>query len=185
MKRHYCHTGFIRPAAHTQRGVSLIVALIFLTILALLGITAARNSIMEERMAGNTRDRALAFQAAEAALKGFEVDLADGTVDTASGYFDRSNCTDPAASTCYLSHANGQDYWNSLAMSAGQWADATAKAFSAFQTNEGDVVAKNPRYIVERIPNSGTMQRYRVTARGVGKSTDTVVILQAEYTYTP
>lgn len=171
--------------AASQRGVTLIVALIFLAILAMLGVTAARNSIMEERMAGNTRDRDLAFQAAEAALKGFEIDLADGVVDTASGYFDRSNCTVPTDSACYLSHDNNQAYWNGLTMADGQWSDADAKAFSAFQSSEGLIVAKHPRYIVERIPDVGTMKRYRVTARGVGKSTDTVVILQAEYNYTP
>ena len=45
-----------------QRGVTLIVALIFLAMLMLLGVTVARTSSLEERMAGNTRDRDLARQ---------------------------------------------------------------------------------------------------------------------------
>jgi Tfp pilus assembly protein PilX len=43
----------------------------------------------------------------------------------------------------------------------------------------------DPRYIVEKLPDSGGFQRYRVTSRGVGKSSATVVILQAEYKYSP
>lgn len=60
--------GRSRPSAG-QRGAALIVALIFLLVLTLLGTTAMRGTTMQERMAGNTRDWNLAFQAAEAALR--------------------------------------------------------------------------------------------------------------------
>lgn len=52
-----------------QRASALIIALIFLLLLTLLGTTAMRGTSMQERMAGNTRDWNLAFQAAEAALR--------------------------------------------------------------------------------------------------------------------
>jgi len=54
---------------HRQRGAVLIVALLFLTILTILGVTAMTATTFEERMAGNTRDSAVAFQAAEMALR--------------------------------------------------------------------------------------------------------------------
>ena len=53
---------------HRQRGVVLIMALVFLVILTILGITAMSTTSLEEKMAGNARDRNLAFQAAETAL---------------------------------------------------------------------------------------------------------------------
>ena len=40
----------------------MITALIFLVILTIMGVTAARMSSLEERMAGNMRDRAVALQ---------------------------------------------------------------------------------------------------------------------------
>jgi type IV pilus assembly protein PilX len=173
------------PMPCRQRGVTLIVALIFLVILALLGVTAARNSVMEERMAGNTRDRDLAFQAAEAGLRKFETDTNPPTgfvAPSGTGYYDRSNCAVPTSPSCYLSHPNGNDdYWNNpaqIAQANGQWTAAVSKA--------GPDVAQldiDPRYIVEKLPDAGTKQRFRVTSRGVGKASATVVILQAEYEY--
>ena len=58
-----------------QRGAVLVVALLFLTILTILGVTAMTATTFEERLAGNTRDTGLAFQAAEAALRDARRDL--------------------------------------------------------------------------------------------------------------
>ena len=52
-----------------ERGVSLVVGLIFLVVLTILGLMALRVATLEERMSGNARERSLAFQAAEAALR--------------------------------------------------------------------------------------------------------------------
>ncbi len=68
------------PRAHTalgmaqpqERGAVLIVALVFLLIMTLIGVFAMRGTIMEERMAGNLRDRNLAFEAGETALRDVE-----------------------------------------------------------------------------------------------------------------
>ncbi len=61
------------PTMHaTQRGAVLIVSLIFLLLLTLIGTAAMRTTTLQERMAGNTRDINLSFQAAEAALRAGE-----------------------------------------------------------------------------------------------------------------
>lgn len=52
-----------------QQGAVLAVALIFLLILTLLGVSSMKSTLLEEKMAGNMRDQSLAFQAAEAALR--------------------------------------------------------------------------------------------------------------------
>lgn len=52
-----------------QRGAVLIVALIMLLLISIIGTVAMRSATMEERMAGNQRERHLSFQAAEAALR--------------------------------------------------------------------------------------------------------------------
>lgn len=58
-----------------QTGAALITGLIFLVVLSMIGVTAARMSTLEERMSGNMRDRSLAMQAAEMALRDAEADL--------------------------------------------------------------------------------------------------------------
>lgn len=55
-----------------QHGTALVVALVFLLLMTLIGVTAMQTTTLQERMAGNERDRNLAFQAAEAALRAGE-----------------------------------------------------------------------------------------------------------------
>jgi type IV pilus assembly protein PilX len=59
-------------AQRRQRGAALVVALIMLLVMTVLGITAMQVTRMEERMAGNSRDINLAFQASEAGLRDAE-----------------------------------------------------------------------------------------------------------------
>lgn len=149
----------------SQRGVTLIVALIFLAILMLLGVTVAQTTSMEERMAGNTRDRDLAFQSAEAALEDAEADLL--TVYSANP-FDGST---PGLMAFDSANANDSAHWG-----AYDWAGASQEASVALEQ-----VAEPPKYVIEKLPDVATTQRFRITARGVGSSANTVVILQAGY----
>ena len=52
-----------------QRGASLIVALIFLLVLTLAGLTAVRFATLEERMASNTQFRGMAHQLAQSEMR--------------------------------------------------------------------------------------------------------------------
>lgn len=56
-------------SGNKQQGAVLAVALIFLLVLTLLGVSSMKSTLLEEKMAGNMRDQSLAFQAAEAALR--------------------------------------------------------------------------------------------------------------------
>ena len=47
----------------------MVIALVMLLVLTLLATASARMTLLEERMTGNTQDRNVAFQAAEAALR--------------------------------------------------------------------------------------------------------------------
>lgn len=50
-------------------GVALPVALIFLLVLTVIGVSSLGTNVFEERMAANSLNREIAFQAAEAALR--------------------------------------------------------------------------------------------------------------------
>lgn len=58
-----------------QGGFSLIVSLMMLIVIIILGVSASQMAVNEERGARNDRDRQLAFQAAEAALKDAEYEI--------------------------------------------------------------------------------------------------------------
>ncbi len=60
-----------------QTGSALAVALVFTLLMTIIGVAAMQTATLQERMAGNLRDRNLAFQAAEAALREGEVWVPD------------------------------------------------------------------------------------------------------------
>lgn len=64
-----------------ESGAALIVALIMLLLISIVGVSAMQTTTMEEKMAGNLRDRHVAFQAAEAALRQGEADAEDNYPD--------------------------------------------------------------------------------------------------------
>jgi type IV pilus assembly protein PilX len=70
-----------------QKGAVLIVSIIVLLVLTLISVTAMQTTSLEEKMAGNMRNKNLAFQAAEAALRAGEGYLSSATLDP----FDDSN----------------------------------------------------------------------------------------------
>lgn len=158
-----------------QTGAALIVSLVLLLIMTVLGVTAMRTTTLQERMAGNLRDNNLAFQAAEAALREGEDLLEAATVPPFTGVNGLLQVQ---------TDAGQPSFWN-----AYNW-DDDARAAAA---PDPDNVAEAPRYVVEELPPlpaQGDSLRfgalpdvgfYRVTARGVGGSTDAVSILQTTY----
>lgn len=93
-----------------QSGAALITSLVFLTVLTILGMNTLGTALLESRMAGNARDRSLAFQAAESALRDAEryIKLSGrvtGPQDVGvvnEGYEETAGCTSGncAAQTC-------------------------------------------------------------------------------------
>jgi type IV pilus assembly protein PilX len=67
-----------RSARSRQQGAVLYIALILLMILTIIGIAAARLQTGEAVMARNDHNHQLALQAAEAALRSTEINLANG-----------------------------------------------------------------------------------------------------------
>lgn len=85
--------------ARRQQGVSLVIVLVLLVATSLLGIAVLRSSAMQERMSANMRDRGIAFQAAEAALR-FAQDEILGVVpaDPANAW----DVREPVAADCVV-----------------------------------------------------------------------------------
>ena len=58
-----------------QRGAVLVVSLLILLVMTVLGVSSMSSTTLQERMANNDRQRQVAFQAAEAALRAAEAYL--------------------------------------------------------------------------------------------------------------
>jgi type IV pilus assembly protein PilX len=169
-----------------QRGAALITSLIILLVLTVLGVSAMSTSSLEELMAGNLRDQNLSFQAAEAALQDGEryIDGWGGTPPTATSSGDNNGVYSTDEFGLYERTAfDTTNVWNN-AVATTYGAD-TAIAISDL----GDVQAL-PMYIIEEedfIAKDASFKAqtqregayyYRVTARGVGASSNAVTLLQ-------
>ncbi|BBP03684.1 hypothetical protein TPL01_23320 [Sulfuriferula plumbiphila] len=163
-----------------QTGMVLMVSLIFLVLLTLLAVSAMHGTILQERMAGNTRDRMLAFQAAEMALRAGDALLGNpGLPPNGPGIYMGLNSS-PAATYTSVQQ------WDT----AYPWATSAATISGSLQ-----YVAQQPRYVIERLSTTascGPLPKqknlvhtgegyYRITSRGVGGSTNAAVILQEIY----
>jgi len=173
-----------------QRGVVLVVSLLFLVVLTLLGIATMRTNVIEERLAGNSRDWGLAFQAAEAALRDGEADIQNGTRFVGETGF-AMGCS--STGLCNV-ETDGTHIWQDMVSSANAgWMTGTDVAPSVkYGTYTGanpatiSGVSKQPRYLIEVITEKGSSQVqgagygtnkpnqyvYRITASGFGASED-------------
>lgn len=160
-----------------QKGATLIVGLVLLLLLTMVGMSGLNVSTMQEKMSGSMRDRQIAFQSAEAALRIGE-DFVATTANlstTVFGVIDSNNL------------GGGVDYWDTF--------DWEAAAMQPVDSNEVKGVAVQPYFVVEKLGNPtddtptpgkeigytqvNSTTLYRVTSLGVGASTNAEAILQS------
>lgn len=171
------------PLSQGQRGAALLTGLIFMVILTLLGITAARMAGLEERMSGNMRDRSLAMQAAEMALRDAERDIRGPTAGSTRSPAISGISNFVAACTDGLCYNGAAGYASPVWTTANYMTAAPSVEFGAF-TGAGDVggVFADPRYLIEGIrktpPGGAEEFYYRITVRAQGANPNTVVWLQ-------
>lgn len=148
---------------YAQDGSALIISLVFLVLLTMIGVASIQDSTLQERMAGNERDRNLAFQSAEAALRAGERWLL-GSIGLPS----------PTGKGGFI----GPSY------------EGLRPSDPDYDWNESrSVTESKARYAVELIvaQTPGAAQfgevyevgSYRITARAEGATTGAVVILQS------
>jgi type IV pilus assembly protein PilX len=120
------HSWAVSSPSSSQRGVSLVIVLLFLLAITGLSVWAARQSMLGEGMARNQVDLEVARQAAESALRDAERDLKNATPATllTNASCARSSAIIPAnfdenckLGLCYRSDA---DY------AAAQWITSTS-----------------------------------------------------------
>ena len=180
------------PAPNHQRGMVLVLALVFLLLLTIMGITALNTTSLEEKMSGNVKDRNLAFQAAESALI-----LAESWINAQIG-----KPVFPSTSNgLYLPDAgvsgdpDGVDNWNE-----NIWSGTNVVTYPNTPGVSGSgtlgKINTQPKYIIEDMgekqesggsvvtntsyKSSGTTV-LRVTARGTGGTDAAQVVLQSTY----
>lgn len=165
----------------SQKGIVLIVGLVMVLLISIVAMAAIRGTGLQETMAGNMRDRNLAFQAAEVGLREGEAILNlpvlppfDGS---AKGYYQD------------IDGSSATGYWDSV-----NW-----EANSVEVGLDMEQVAANPRFVIEEVSYTVTAGSdggaidfestlkaedatlYRITSLGYGGTTNSTVILQSSF----
>ncbi|PUA27957.1 MAG: hypothetical protein B0W54_15725 [Cellvibrio sp. 79] len=166
-----------------QSGAVLLVTLILLLLMTIVGISSIKGSNMQELMAGNVRDRQIAFQAAEAALR-----QGEGIVNGVN-----PPNTEGSTKGVMLGKQSGvtSTYWRNEYV----WDDNLSVKLDI----DLALTSERPRFVVEKldvvyVPGSDgggvdfvSMQNkpeimvYRITGRGVGMTPNSIVYLQSLY----
>ena len=167
-----------------QRGSALIVGMIFLLVMTMLGVTAMQTTGLEERMAGNMRDRGIALQAAELALRAGDADALESPAN-GNGRYDYLTLPAPEATTPLHWITTNVRAWVSGLEIIDPNQSASADPNAAFPG-----MAEEPRYWLEKRPNrteGGSLESgiapvvevFEVTARSTGASGNAAVVLRS------
>jgi type IV pilus assembly protein PilX len=189
----------VRPL---QRGISLVLVLIFMTVLSTVAAVSMRGVLTGERAVANELDRNLAFQVAESAGReavalittGKHVALKEGYYMAPSQFggntgFWQTSSSLPEATVCDA--PAGQRFKWSIA--SGVICSAAASQTFLPNDDKGNPIYANiavPRYVIERLPaqpsevTGQTDCWYRITTRATGGSNQADVILQLMFSNT-
>jgi len=180
------------PLHNKQSGAALVIALVLMTVLTMMGVTAMRSNSMDVRVHNAMKDRANAFQCAEAALRQGELFIENVSIrpdDTTIGIPSKTNLQVWKIDTTTL---------NNLVNEAASWWQTNGWSDTALTDISAEVGCANQAdYIVQSMGGIGDngsgdlsfkaqaesqIDGYRITSRSEGVSDNAVVILQTTFT---
>jgi type IV pilus assembly protein PilX len=183
--------------AHARgRGAALVCSLLLMLAAMLVAVSIGRTVFAAMASAGAERERSLAWEAAEAALRDAERDIAGGvdparaaqfTAAGAAGFVDGCGRGGAGRGLC---SATSPPAWQTLDLAESDnpalvpYGYFTGASFGG-GTGKSLLPAQPPAYLIERIapPGAGASlgNFYRITAIGFGSTAATRVVLQSVY----
>jgi len=169
------------PIRSEQRGMALITSLLLLIVVTIMGVSMFRSYGIQERIAGNTRDKQRAINAAVSAQQYAETWLSTAAAPVAAV------CAAPVGS------AVGQICSNPLALPASlPWASyvrydpfAATNTIDPLNPQPDTYYATPAYYITDLGPNAGSPgEVYQIDAVGYGGTQNTVAVVESTYLIT-
>lgn len=179
-----------------QQGAALVTALVFMSILTMLGISAMRSNTLDVKIHNAMMDRANAFQCAEAALRAGELYIAGANqrleIPWAGGVPSEGSQAWGKNSVALNNLVNEADSW----WKANGWSIVGLSDSVLTQSDAKVGCANEAVFFVQSLGGTGNgsgdlsfrvqaesqMDVYRVTSRSEGTTGNTAIILQSTYT---
>ena len=161
-----------------QQGVILIISLVMLLLLTLIAMSGMQTTTLEEKIVGNKRNRNLAFQAAESALREAEQwiqgsNTAFNPLKLSNGPFQGADCSNGLCPT------TSPAIW---AVADFNWSVKGRSYTGVLQT-----ISQQPRYVIElleqkvNVDSNKMSALFRITVMAWGSDPNVVVQLQSLY----
>lgn len=167
-------------ARSRQRGAALFTALIFLLILAVLGVASMNDTIMQGKMANAIQDGNIALQGAETAIRLAEQNIDSlasiGNFNNTNGLYDQDNAPDPFVAATWT---------GSNSIQAGTVTGQTDQPryfieLAGQVQDDGSALSLNiDTYSHES--GAGSILAFRIVARGTGGTTKAQRIVESFY----
>ena len=178
--------------AESQRGATLVIALILLLIMTVVALSGVETVTLEEKMTANTYDRSLAFQSAEAGLRVGEA-IALAQSENSNAGFDSEGIYTDSGNTCGASPCQNGLCSQPDKDCPDRWLDSN---FNGWQTASGSNIGSmgsSAQFFIEYLGtyqdiNTSQPERYshyRVTARSNQGTERATVMLQSIYQTKP
>ena len=167
-----------------QRGAALVIAMLVLLMLTSLGVAMFRSFGLQERIAGNTREKQHAFQAAQSALQFGEWWLIQGNANTGIA------CSGALAATQVCSNAVAMATLTTAPWSIGSTyvpinVNGSPPLTVSTSGGVGTYYAAPQLYInYMGLAPSGQARVYQVTAIGNGGDANSIAVVQSTYSVT-
>ena len=169
--RHPCGTG----PRHRARGMVLITSLLLLIVVTILALAMFHSFGLDEKIAGNMRDKQLALHAAESAEQYAEWWLANG------------KATAPVSCTGFVSYTIGQVCTAPLSnFSVTPWAAGVTYTADNLGLTNGTTMSQAPQFYITSLGSpalssglTGTL--YQIDAVGYGGSANTTAVVESTY----
>lgn len=175
-----------------QSGIALVTCMLILVMLTLLAIAMFRGYGLQQKIAGNTREKERAFQAAESALQYGEYWLLQGTAGTGStctgaiairSDADMRVCTNPLQNPADPDNWAAASYYNPPAMKVNAGGGIATDGNGNLDIN----YAKTPALYISYLGMApdGERRLYLVTGAGYGGSSGTTSVVQSVFATSP
>lgn len=163
-----------------QRGAVLVTVMIYMLVLAMIGISSMRGTAMEERMASNQWEHSRSFQAAESALIDasqwflFQPDLIEASSDGSSGIWQTGSVASAVANSTFDWSTYGLVYGSSSGDSTSLFSDLYALPRYVMEESGFEPSDNDPDTLAKL---TGVFY-YSVSALGNGRSEGARTVLQ-------
>jgi type IV pilus assembly protein PilX len=177
------------PARYAQRGMALITSLLLLIVVTIMALSMFRSYGVQERIAGNTRDKQRAINAAESAQQYAEYWLTSAAAPVAAVCVPGPPVPDSIGQVCsnVLAAPNSLPWASSVTYTqfTSNAINGVTNTVNAVTATPGSYYQTPQFYIYDIGPNAGSPgEVYQIDALGYGGTQNTVAVVESTYLVT-